>query len=616
MLLGPYVREWWAPCFSHFLLRRLTVSSVQLRGIDPQILLSTSSPVDIESSYLVKKRKPLDGEEVQLRKALVSLAQDLLNLSQYLANKNAQIQKLLHLQSVITPRVSRTGKVEHKTSGPELDDIAQALQRAKEEMYYARHRNIPLSSQYLVLKRLHGRLHIPPVSERSIHDGESSLRSSNDALAALLALPDDRILEDLAIHLLTSSLPFSEHSFLIIIQQLSRLRFTSAARSAYYHLSLAGYSPTRTLAMSLMLKLCISMGDREEFDDAQRLISQSEIQLDSFAYGILIDGCLKFGRRGKAVKYLKEMTENVAIPSLPALTSLLRDCGSRRDWTLGRMIWRAMEVGQLANNFQIDAWAYNAMWKLCRRCENHDLASEILLLAEKQGFDYDYIVRCSKSNSKPLPVRRSNKFPTIHDVQQAYSDSTSKGKGPMESIGRTKEDSMRLLPAAVPRINRPLIAKLSYAPLPSATQSRLDGVLLHKYRKLSQDFEYFKASLLQIDPADPLINSPLHDLPRFCLKSESDVELVEDVITEEIESYLSSLDAQMRGFNHNTDNFDELPECSPVSDDPTGSSHRSLLLDRDMQISYWSFWESNGDWEESNDRELEELLIERDLESE
>jgi len=611
MLLGQYVREWWAPFFSHLVSCPVTVTAVHLCVADPAKRPFTSSAGDTESSYLRKKTRPLNPEEAKLRKALDSLAQDLLNLSQYLADKNAQIQKLRHLESA--KRQKWADKKKDKTVSLKLDDIAQALWEAKQEIHHARHGNIPITSQYIVLKRLHGRLHVPQASERSIPDPESGWRSSNTALAAILALPDHSILEDLAIHLLTSALPFSEESFLIIIQQLSRLRFESAARSAYHHLALAGYSPTSPFLISLMLKLSISTGYRKEFNNVERLITQFQIEPDAFTYAILIDGCVKFGRRAKALEYLRKMMANGAIPSLPALTSLLRDCGSRRDWAFGRMVWRAMEVGQLTNSFQIDAWAYNAMWTLCRRCEDHDLASSILLLAAEQGFDRDYIMRRCRGNSKPLPVRASNKFPTIHDIHQAYNRSASKAKGPIESISRIKEDSMRLLPAAVPRINRPLIAKLSYGPLQSTIQSQLDGVLLRKHRKLNHHFGYLKASLLHIDSTDPLINSPFNHLPRFCLGFESDGELLEDVIKEASESYLSSLASQMRGFNHAFDDFDDLPDCSPVPDDPTaGSSQSRQLLDRCMEKS--PFMISKGDCEESKDQELEDLLIERDLE--
>ena len=615
MLLSQYAREWWTPSFLRLVSRRLSVFGSQLGGAGRDAQSFTSTTTNTEPHYLTRKTRLLSPQEARLRKALDSLAQDLLNLSQYLTDKNARLQRLRHLESMTRQQSLRSGTKKAKPTLPlKPHDITQAIQSINREIHHARHRNIPLTSQYVVLKRLHGRLHVPRVSERHDSDeSESSWEFSNSALNALLALPDRPILDDLAIHLLTSNLPFSEESFVIIIKQLSRLRFESAARSAYHHLAVAGYSPANPLAISLMLKLAISTGHRAEFDDVQRLINEFEVQPDPFIYAILIDGCVKFGMRAKAVQYLRKMMADGAVPSLPALTSILRDCGSRRDWALGRIVWRAMEVGQLTNNFEIDAWAYNAMWTLCNRCENHDLASQIVLAAAKQGFDRDHILRCWRGNSKPLPIRASNKFPTISHIQHAYCRLSSESKGAVQSINRMKKPPLRLLPSTVPRINRPLIAPLSYGPLQSKIQSQLDGILLHKYRKLSQNLEYMKACLLRIESTEPLINSRFINSPQSRLSSESDAELLEDAVREDTDLYLSSLESSGRAFNRTFDNFDDLPDCSPISDNSVASPTQSCRqMDRNLPTN--AFRVLNEGYDNLSEREVEELMIERDLE--
>lgn len=409
-----------------------------------------SSSLQFDSEYNFRGHSPLsDSEESEyqqielkrrqdlLRKALDSLAQDLLDLSQYLSAANAERQQLLNRRTDKSQLIYRL-KDDQDNNGPktvlraQVDAITKSIKYLDRGILRARQWQIPYSSFYVRLKRVHKSLPRPPVPP-SISNS-SRIRQSDASLDALLSLPTPELLDDLAQYLLTTSLPITEHSFYLMIHKLSSFRLGSAARSAYHNLIAAGYSPTSHRAISLILKLTPSIRDRREFFRLQSLVSKSNISLDPYIYSGLIIGNLKMGSRTNAFGHFRSMINEGFQPSLQVLTGLLHDCGSRRDWSTGAEIWRSMKVGQSNQRFHIDAWAYGRMWRLCRRCEQQHAANEILSSAAKEGFDLQEIIQHRRRKYKSQPFRNTNKSPELIDLQHSMERNLTCGVGAQDRM--------------------------------------------------------------------------------------------------------------------------------------------------------------------------------------
>jgi hypothetical protein len=356
-----------------------------------------------------------------IRMAVSNLAQDLLNLSQFLHTAEAERQQLFNRKSNLQRSYTCADDRDVKTRLlDEIKSLDNSIKELDRDVLRARQRQIPAFGFYIRLKRLHGRL---PNPEPRLHDSADEdvalIRMSNATLAAILSLPAPTILEDLANYLLTTSLPITESSFLLMIHRLSSLRFASAARSAYHGLIAAGYAPTSPVAISLLLKLTTAICDRREFNRLQALLIQSDVSIDAYIYTGLVIGNLKLGNHRKAAQWFRDMTANNVEPSLQVLTGLLHDCGSRRDWQLGKEVWRALKDGHANAKLHIDAWAYKKMWRLCRRCEQRHATGELLKSALKDGIELEDVIQPQRTKYKSPPIRNTNKSPKLEDVQES-----------------------------------------------------------------------------------------------------------------------------------------------------------------------------------------------------
>ena len=449
-----------------------------------------------------------------LRTALDNLAQDLLDLSQYLSEAKVERQQLLNRRTDKSQLIYRL-KDDQDDNGPktalraQVDAITKSIKYLDKGILRARQWQIPYSSFYVRLKRIHKQLPRPPV-QASI-SSPSRIRRSNAILDALLSLPTPELLDDLAQYLLTTSLPITEHSFYLMIHKLSGLRLGSAARSAYHNLIAAGYSPTSPRAISLLLKLTPSIRDRKEFFRLQSLVSKFNISLDPYIYSGLIIGNLKMGSRTNALRHFRSMITEGFQPSLQVLTGLLHDCGSRRDWSMGAEVWRSIKVGQSNQRFHIDAWAYSSMWRLCQRCEQRHAANEILSSAAKEGFDLQEIIQQRRKKYKSQPFRRTNKSPELIDLQHSMERILTGGvvmDAQDKMVGHVQAEQVSLRDFRYIH-HRPLLQFESLGTRPAVGARRqVDNLMLKKTRTLTK-------STFKVAPFNQLdIASPLNDISK------------------------------------------------------------------------------------------------------
>jgi pentatricopeptide repeat protein len=362
----------------------------------------------------------LTREQLSLRTALDNLAQDLLDLSQYLAKAN-QTRKQRQKQHKLAVRDhSRSEPAKSKeTVRRRAESRGVKLQAAEQAILEARQKCIPDSGYLIRLKRLHGHLPYPqvPEYESELHLSQQ-LSRSNTRLQNLLSLPMPTVLEDLAHHLLTTSLPFSEKSFFIIMKRLSSFRYGSVARSAYLHYLSAGFAPATSEALALLIKLTVSLRDKREFTRIQSLLKDSDVPHDTYLYEALVVGCLKMGNPSQARQYLNDMVENGLRPSLQILTNFLHDCGSRRRWDMGVDVWRSIKMGHAHGEFKVDVWAYHEIYRLCKKCHNPSTATKILHEAVEEGFNPVHVIQ--RPRVRTPPIRPTNKNPRPFDYQNAY----------------------------------------------------------------------------------------------------------------------------------------------------------------------------------------------------
>jgi hypothetical protein len=356
---------------------------------------------------------------LSLRKALVNMAQDMLDLSEYLFNAHTVIQTLCDHKSTLRQLYIQTSNENTELKNElemKIESIDQSLMRVKNETLQARQRDFPATESrfYLRLKRIHARL---PYSQIQYitpgKDEDWQNRQNKITLKALLSLPMPNLLEELALHLISTSLPFDQGAFLTIIHQLSRLRYASAARSAYYHLIAAGYPPDSRKAISVLLMLTQSIGDEGEFARLRRLVLTSQMVHDAHTYGALIVGSLKLGHTTNAKRYLRAMLCAGISPTLEVLTTLLHDCGNRKNWKLGMDIWRTLKD----KGISMDALCYHEMWRLCKRCGQVSMARDVYSEAVQDGFEPRDFTR--RPPVKQHPIRPPNKAPVLYDYEQS-----------------------------------------------------------------------------------------------------------------------------------------------------------------------------------------------------
>ena len=347
------------------------------------------------------------------------MAQDLLDLSEYLFNANAVIQTLCDHKSTLRQLYLQTSD-ENTVLRSELEmkiqSIDQLLMRVKNEILQARQREFPATETrfYLRLKRIHARLPYSKIQYITPgKDDDWQFRQNKITLKALLSLPMPNLLEELALHLISTSLPFDQGAFLTVIHQLSRLRYSSAARSTYHHLIAAGYPPDSRKAISVLLTLTQSIGDEGEFARLRQLVLTSQMVHDAHTYGALIVGSLKMGHVSNAKRYLRAMLSAGISPNLEVLTTLLHDCGNRKNWTLGIDIWRTLK----AKGLSMDALCYYEMWRLCKRCGQVSMAKDVHSEAIRDGFGPKDFTR--RPPVKQHPIRSPNKSPVLYDYEQS-----------------------------------------------------------------------------------------------------------------------------------------------------------------------------------------------------
>lgn len=360
-----------------------------------------------------------------LRKALDGFAQDLLDMASYHSKIHTERQRLLDRKSDLGQAFGRTLNPIHKQClTKDFATVSTSIQDMDAGFIEARQQGLPdAESRFFVrLKRIHGRLPAPKAHKFLVNSRstEKAILTENMRLTVLLSIPATNVLNDLAHHLLTSSLPFTEDSFFIMMKKLHRLRYTSMARSAYYHLLSAGYvPPDNPKEISPLLRIASSIDDRKGFHSLMRSVRRSGMTLDNSVYEALVIGYLKMGRRAQAMKAFQDMLSDGLRPRLSLLTRLLHDCGTRRDWLRGKEIWRMIKILQQQGDLIPDRWAYYDMWRLCEKCAKYFIGRNIRQEALEQGVNIGDIVK--RPLLRGLPVRRLNKSPQLLHYYDSFT---------------------------------------------------------------------------------------------------------------------------------------------------------------------------------------------------
>lgn len=516
-----FIPRWRLRLYSRLAFYYRADSFVQRSGNDPTSVRET-----------IEQRRC----QLKLRKALDILCQDLLNLSHYLSTTRAERQLLLDRKANIGQQTVRNTNRDRKASLLlEIDAVERLIEILDKKMTRATQNKIPSIGFYIRLKRLHKRLPLTkPRPYDSTECGSFENRISYATIKSLLSFPVPKVLDELAVHLLTTSFPISEPSFLLIIHRFCSLRLASAARSAYYSLVAAGYVPNSPKVLSLLLKITPSISDRKEFSRLQTLLYRLSVPLDAHIYTALVVGNLKLGARTRAIRHFRAMIADGIQPGLHVLTGLLQDCGSRRDWALGIEVWRALKIGQTNLQFQIDARAYSTMWRLCRRCHQYFSAREIIALASKDGLQPIEVIRQGLKKHKTYPIRSTNKYPAINDIRNSLQRTiiiNGSSWGPISQAHPAgRETSFEVIYG---RDSRSLFARDALI----SAQKEVDRILIYRSEKLKRYFPNI-AKLNFDDIPEPL--QTIRCSPTFCSISCLETEHVLDALEEELASALST----------------------------------------------------------------------------
>src|SRR5579862_4978065 len=281
-----------------------------------------------------------------IRKALDSIAQDLLTLAESLATFESERKQLIHRRNQLRRQCEKKPAGELKSRlESDIESVEKSINTTKENSLQARRESLPTSA-FIRLRRLHGRL---PCVEGSpfVSSDDGTLQAQNlSALRQILALPTPSVLEDLALHLLTTSLPFSETCFHVMMERLSLLRYYSAAQSVYYHAIRAGFPGLSRRSVLSSITFNTASGNRRAFFRLRSIVDHSNLQFERSALSALAFGYLRLGLRNRAWQRVKLMLARGTWPSLPLLTRLLRDAASRRDWKRGVEVWKLIEFGR------------------------------------------------------------------------------------------------------------------------------------------------------------------------------------------------------------------------------------------------------------------------------
>ena len=425
-----------------------------------------------------------------MRKAVDSVSQDLLDLSSFLKAASSQRQHLLNQSNNLQQLIKR-GKA-NSSMKTRQHEIKSDIRTLDLKIRDARQNEIPNSSFFVHLMRLHGRFPIQNPSYRSsaAHNPKGS-RKVTLALKALLALPNPLLLDELAQFLLTAPLPLSEESFLLILRRLSSLRLASAARSVYHHFMATGFYPVSASSISVLLKITTSAHLPAEFRHLESFHANLQLPSDKYVHTGLIIGNLKLNRKAMALSQLSKMIFSGYEPNLQVLTALLYYSADLRDWKLGYQFWRAILDGKKNGTFGIDAWAYHAMWRLCVRCHQRQLASQILLDAVRGGYQVDEVMDHRRLKYKSLPIRSSNKSPTVQDVLHAFKSHSAKkvptvsssSPSPRSRLVEGPKGHTQASPNLPGPINTQPKALPSLSPLLQARR-QIDAIYLNKTRKV------------------------------------------------------------------------------------------------------------------------------------
>lgn len=383
----------------------------QAQGLQTREYEHTDNP--FRHSYRYQLINP--ALQWNLRRSLDNLAQDLLDLSEYLSKLQIKRQTLLNRKSGLGQEFGRASDGDQRRRlADDFTRVSESIQDIDAKLFDARRHQLPnTESRFFVrLKRLHRRL--PESKANRVIAPSNRMHKAiirgNMRLSVLLSLPVTSALDELAHHLLTSSSPFTEESFFIMIKKLTLLRYASMARAAYHHLIAAGYiPPEKPKEITPLLKLSNAIADKKGFHRLLRSMKRSGVTIDKDIYGSLIIGFLKLGKPAQAMEQFHAMLSEGIQPQLSVLTHLLHDCGSRRNWNMGKEIWRMIKIQQLRGNLTPDKWAYYEMWRLSQRCAKYFIARHIRQEAFEHGMDLGNIVK----RLRHRPVRRSNKSPEL-----------------------------------------------------------------------------------------------------------------------------------------------------------------------------------------------------------
>jgi hypothetical protein len=431
-------------------------------SISRTLPLSSPPPTDMPID-----RKQLDPCELaRMRKAVDCVCQDLFDLSTFLKAADTQRQRLLD-QNTKLQQLIRHGKAGSSTKAHHRS-IKSQIKLLDLKVRDARQSEIPISSFFIHLKRLHGRLPIEkPKKRNSPSCSDNVSRQIYSALKALLVLPDPALLEELAQFLLNVPLPLSEPAFLFILRRLSNHRLASAARSVYYHFMTTGHYPVSAASISVLLKISSSAQLREEFQSLKAMLSSVRLPSNEYVHSGLIIGHLKWNDKDSALSQYSKMIFAGYETNLKVLTALLDHSAATGHWKLGVQFWRAIVRGKREGRFEVDAWAYHAMWRLCIKCRQRQMASQVLTEAVHDGHRIDDVIHHRRPKTKSLPIRSSNKTPTIHDVFKAFQARSTR-----ELSVQTVSVSQPVPPAAPSTVRPNLIGKLQGSTQTSERLSR------------------------------------------------------------------------------------------------------------------------------------------------
>jgi len=212
----------------------------------------------------------------------------------------------------------------------------------------------------------------------------------------------DSMMEKICLQLLLTTSPPDVTTYNLLIVHLTRLKQNEMVRMVLDSFNESHMRPNE-ITISATLKFYTVSNDRKSFGryvdrmrgrDGGLALARPDIRITTAGlgrlvckdekviqkaprnrhiFGALIHGTLKFFGTSIAMRVYLQMIGAGWEPNVVILTSILRDCQSRRDWKEGQAVWQ--QIRDISG--KISDRAYLWMLQLCRVCKRQTVYDEI-----------------------------------------------------------------------------------------------------------------------------------------------------------------------------------------------------------------------------------------------